>query len=364
MENENIKEEYFLGRSVEAFTYKEAEEIIKGKVVLVTGGGGFIGGELCRQVASYSPKSLVILDIYENNAYLTELDLKEKYPDINIKTVVASVRDKDKINEVFKTYRPQIVFHAAAHKHVPLMEEEPAEAVKNNVSGTLNVALAADNYKAEKFVLISTDKAVESSSVMGATKRIAEMIAGYMNERSKTNFSAVRFGNVFGSSGSVVPIFKMQIERGGPVTVTDKTVTRYFMTVKEAVSLILHAAAFSAGGEIFVLDMGSPVNIYELAEKIIKSYGLIPNKDIKIRVTGLRAGEKLTEDLFGKKETVTPTKNKKISSVKTEKVADDFLPKLNLLIKETEKNPSPDKAKQMISEFLPEYRITKKKKEF
>lgn len=356
MENENIKEEYFLGRSVEVFTYKETEEIIKGKVVLVTGGGGFIGGELCRQVAAYSPESLVILDIYENNAYLTELDLKEKYPDINIKTVIASVRDKDKINEVFKTYRPQIVFHAAAHKHVPLMEEEPAEAVKNNVSGTLNVALAANNYKAEKFVLISTDKAVSSSSVMGATKRIAEMIAGYMNERSKTNFSAVRFGNVFGSGGSVVPIFKMQIERGGPVTVTDKTVTRYFMTVKEAVSLILHAAAFSAGGEIFILDMGSPVNIYDLAVKMIKSCGLTPDKDIKIRITGLRAGEKLSEDLFGKKETVTPTKNKKISSVKTEKVADDFLPKLNLLIAAAETNPDKEEMKKILSDFLPDYK--------
>ena len=191
---------------------------------------------------------------------------------------------------------------------------------------------------------------------MGATKRIAEMIAGYMNERSKTNFSAVRFGNVFGSSGSVVPIFKMQIERGGPVTVTDKTVTRYFMTVKEAVSLILHAAAFSAGGEIFVLDMGGPVNIYELAEKIIKSYGLIPNKDIIIRITGLRAGEKLTEDLFGKKETVTPTKNKKISSVKTEKVADDFLPKLLRLTAAAETNPEKEEMKKILSGFLPDYK--------
>ena len=356
MENESIKEEYFLGRSVEVFTYKEAEEIIKGKVVLITGGGGFIGGELCRQVAAYSPKSLVILDIYENNAYLTELDLKEKYPAINIRTVIASVRDKDKINEVFKTHRPQIVFHAAAHKHVPLMEEEPAEAVKNNVCGTLNVALAADNYKAEKFVLISTDKAVKSSSVMGATKRIAEMIVEYMNERSQTNFSAVRFGNVFGSSGSVVPIFKRQIESGGPVTVTDKTVTRYFMTVKEAVSLILHAAAFSVGGEIFVLDMGNPVNIYDLAVKMIKSFGLTPDKDIKIRVTGLRAGEKLSEDLFGKKETVTPTRNKKISFVKTENVADDFLPKLQSLTIAAEANPEKEKMKKLLSDFLPDYK--------
>ena len=345
MENENIKEEYFLGRSVEAFTYKEAEEIIKGKVVLVTGGGGFIGGELCRQVASYSPKSLVILDIYENNAYLTELDLKEKYPDINIKTVVASVRDKNKINEVFKTYRPQIVFHAAAHKHVPLMEVSPCEAIKNNVIGTYNTAFAAMIHNADKFVLISTDKAVNPCNIMGATKRLCEMIVqafdhlvktGKADEapqlfcnpilkkwastpekdellrRSKTEFVAVRFGNVLGSNGSVIPLFKKQILAGGPVTVTHPDIIRYFMTIPEAVSLVLQAGCYAHGGEIFVLDMGEPVKIDTLARNLIRLSGLKPDVDIKIEYTGLRPGEKLYEEKLMAEEGLEKTDNELI----------------------------------------------------
>ena len=282
---------------------------VSGKVIMVTGGGGSIGSELCRQLVSHKPKQLIIFDIYENNAYDIQQELKINYPDANVVTLIGSIRNVSRLESVFAQYKPDIVYHAAAHKHVPLMEVSPDEAVKNNVVGTWNVARMADKYGVKKFVMISTDKAVNPTNVMGATKRICEMIVQTYNEISKTDFVAVRFGNVLGSNGSVIPLFKRQIEAGGPVTVTDPNIIRYFMTIPEAVSLVLQAGAYAKGGEIFILDMGEPVKILDLAEKMIRLAGLEPYKDIDIMEIGLRPGEKMFEELRLDGEDTERTKN-------------------------------------------------------
>lgn len=285
---------------------------VKDKVIMVTGGGGSIGSELCRQLVSHKPKQLIIFDIYENNAYDIQQELKINYPDANVVTLIGSIRNVSRLESVFAQYKPDIVYHAAAHKHVPLMEVSPDEAVKNNVVGTWNVARMADKYGVKKFVMISTDKAVNPTNVMGATKRICEMIVQTYNEISKTDFVAVRFGNVLGSNGSVIPLFKRQIEAGGPVTVTDPNIIRYFMTIPEAVSLVLQAGAYAKGGEIFILDMGKPVKIDDLAKNLIRLSGYTLGVNMEIKYTGLRPGEKLYEELLMKEEGLQETDNKLI----------------------------------------------------
>ena len=280
------------------------------KVVLVTGGGGSIGSELCRQIARHNPKQLIVLDIYENSIYDIQQELVRDYPRLNMVTLIASVRNTQRIDEIFEEFRPDIVYHAAAHKHVPLMETSPNEAIKNNVFGTYKVAEAADRYGTKRFVLISTDKAVNPTNIMGASKRLCEMYIQNMNRHSNTEFVAVRFGNVLGSNGSVVPLFKKQIEQGGPVTVTHPDIIRYFMTIPEAVSLVLQAGAYAKGGEIFVLDMGEPMKIIDLAKNMIKLSGLRVDEDIKIEFTGLRPGEKMYEELLMNDEGCQDTANK------------------------------------------------------
>ncbi len=302
--------EDLLGREQVETNIDEVIGYIEKKIVLVTGGGGSIGSELCRQIASHNPEQLIILDIYENNVYDIEQELRRHYPELNLLTLIASIRDRKKIRDVFIKYRPQIVFNAAAHKHVPLMETSPNEAVKNNVFGTLNVARAADEFEVETFVQISTDKAVNPTNIMGATKRICEMIIQTIGKHSKkTKFVAVRFGNVLGSNGSVIPLFKRQIAEGGPVTITHRDIIRYFMTIPEAVSLVLQAGAYAKGGQIFVLDMGEPMKIYDLAYNLIKLSGLEPGVDIEIQCTGLRPGEKLYEERLMAEEGLQKTPN-------------------------------------------------------
>ncbi len=301
-----------LGRDSVKVDLTEISAYIHDKTVLVTGGGGSIGSELCRQIAKNEPKELVILDIYENNAYEIQQELLRQYPDLNLTVRIASVRDAERIDALFAELRPEIVFHAAAHKHVPLMEDSPNEAIKNNVFGTLNVAKAADKYQAERFVMISTDKAVNPTNIMGASKRICEMIVQDMSTKSATKFVAVRFGNVLGSNGSVIPLFKKQIAEGGPVTVTHKDIIRYFMTIPEAVSLVLQAGSFANQGEIFVLDMGDPVRIDDLARNMIRLSGFEPDVDIEIKYTGLRPGEKLYEEMLMKEEGLRTTENELI----------------------------------------------------
>ena len=308
----NVEIEDLLGRDPIRVNLDEIMGYVSGKVVLVTGGGGSIGSELCRQVASHNPKQLIIFDIYENNAYDIQLELKEKYPDLDLVVLIGSVRNTHRIETVFKKYRPDIVYHAAAHKHVPLMEDSPNEAIKNNVFGTYKTAKAADKYGTKRFVLISTDKAVNPTNIMGASKRMCEMVVQMMNARSKTDFVAVRFGNVLGSNGSVIPLFKKQIEQGGPVTVTHPDIIRYFMTIPEAVSLVLQAGAYAKGGEIFVLDMGEPMKILDLAKNLIRLSGYTPDVDIPIVFTGLRPGEKLYEELLMNEEGMQDTPNKLI----------------------------------------------------
>lgn len=310
LRNVDIKD--LLGREQIVVNLEEINGYLKDQVILVTGAGGSIGSELCRQIVKSNPKQLIILDIYENNAYDIEQELRSKYKDINLVVLIASVRDSNKIDDIFNIYRPNIVIHAAAHKHVPLMETSPNEAVKNNVFGTLNVAKASDKYNVKRFILISTDKAVNPTNVMGATKRICEMIIQTINKHSTTEFVAVRFGNVLGSNGSVIPLFKKQIENGGPVTVTDERIIRFFMTIPEAVSLVLQAGSYAKGGEIFVLDMGEPVRIYDLAVNLIRLSGYTPNVDIKIQITGLRPGEKLYEEILMEEEGLVDTPNKRI----------------------------------------------------
>lgn len=308
----DVEIEDILGREAVKLDNENIEQLLHNKTILVTGGGGSIGSELCRQIVKYKPEKLVILDIYENSLYDVELELKMKYPQIKIDAVIASVRDKKRLTEIFRTYHPDLVFHAAAHKHVPLMENSPLEAIKNNVFGTYNVVNSCDEFQVKKFILISTDKAVNPTNIMGATKRMCEMLVQAKNKVSQTEYVAVRFGNVLGSNGSVVPLFKKQIAKGGPVTVTDKEITRFFMTIPEAVELVLQAMTYAKGGEIFVLDMGEPVKIYDLAESLIKLSGLVPNRDIKIEITGLRPGEKLYEEILMNEEGLEKTRHDKI----------------------------------------------------
>lgn len=307
-----VQIEDLLGRDPIQVNVDEIIGYVSGKTVLVTGGGGSIGSELCRQIAQHNPKCLIIFDIYENGVYEVQQELKQKYPHLNMEVLIGSVRNTARVEEVFKLYRPDIVYHAAAHKHVPLMEVSPHEAIKNNVFGTLKVARAADEYGVRRFVLISTDKAVNPTNIMGASKRICEMIIQDMNRKSKTEYVAVRFGNVLGSNGSVVPLFKKQIEAGGPVTVTHPDIIRYFMTIPEAVSLVLQAGAYAKGGEIFVLDMGEPMKIDDLARNLIKLSGYRVDDEIKIEYTGLRPGEKMYEELLMNEEGLTETANKMI----------------------------------------------------
>ncbi len=307
-----VQIEDLLGREPVNIDIDTVTDYVRHKVVLVTGGGGSIGSELCRQIAAKHPKLLIIFDIYENNAYDIQQELIREYPSLNLEVLIGSVRNTSRIKSLFKKYRPDIVYHAAAHKHVPLMEDSPNEAIKNNVFGTYKTALAADKYGTQRFVLISTDKAVNPTNIMGASKRICEMIIQDINTRSKTEFVAVRFGNVLGSNGSVIPLFKKQIEAGGPVTVTDKRVIRYFMTIPEAVSLVLEAGAIAKGGEIFVLDMGKPVKIDDLARNLIRLSGFEPDEDIEIVYTGLRPGEKLYEEMLMDEEGLSDTEHEMI----------------------------------------------------
>lgn len=305
--------EDLLGREPIKVNMEEMSGYIEERTVLVTGGGGSIGSELCRQIASFNPKHLIIVDNYENNAYAIQQELIRKYEGkLNLSTIIASIREYKRMDEIFNEYKPDVVFHAAAHKHVPLMEKSPSEAIKNNIFGTLNVATLADKYRVKRMVLISTDKAVNPTNIMGATKRAAEMIIQTINEKSSTEFVAVRFGNVLGSNGSVIPLFKKQIAEGGPVTITHPEIIRYFMTIPEAVQLVLQAGAMAKGGEIFILDMGEPVKIVDLANNLIKLSGFEPGIDIKIEYTGLRPGEKLYEELLMAEEGITKTENSKI----------------------------------------------------
>ena len=346
-----------LGRDQVDVDVEEIIGYIEGQTVLVTGGGGSIGSELCRQIASHRPKQLIILDIYENNAYDIEQELKRKYPALNLLTLIASIRDKGKMEDVFSKHKPDIVFHAAAHKHVPLMETSPNEAVKNNVFGTLNLAKCADKYKVKTFVQISTDKAVNPTNIMGATKRICEMIIQTIGKHSKnTNFVAVRFGNVLGSNGSVIPLFKKQISEGGPVTVTHKDIIRYFMTIPEAVSLVLQAGSYEKGGQIFVLDMGEPVRIYDLAYNLIKLSGLEPNVDIEIKCTGLRPGEKLFEERLMDEEGMQKTPNGLINIAQPIKLDEENLwNTLDNLYKSAYEET--DDMKHLVKELVPTYKI-------
>jgi len=354
----SISFEDFLERKEIVVDISQIQSNLQEKVVLVTGGGGSIGSELCRQIAKTSPERLIIFDIYENNAYEIEQELKRKYPDLCCTTIIGSVRDYDRLDALFKEYKPEFVFHAAAHKHVPLMEDSPNEAIKNNCLGTLNVAKVSDKYKVKKFVLISTDKAVRPTNIMGASKRICEMIIQTYDKLSKTDFVAVRFGNVLGSNGSVIPLFLKQIENGGPVTVTHKEITRYFMTIPEAVSLILQAFVYAEGGEIFVLNMGEPVKIYDLAKKLIKFKGYQPDIDIKIKITGLRPGEKLYEELLMNEEGLKETPNKLIHIGRPIKMNEKvFLRDLDKLIKEAYKNNS--NIKEKVAKIVDTYTIDK-----
>ena len=364
---QNLREvdiEDILGRDPVKLDNKKIGTLIEGKTILITGAGGSIGSELCRQIIKYNPSRMVLFDIYENNLYDIELELKSIYKHIEIDAIVGSVRDLKKLESVFETYNPYLVFHAAAHKHVPLMENSPLEAIKNNVFGTYNVANCADKYKARKMILISTDKAVNPTNIMGATKRLCEMIIQVKNKTSKTEYAAVRFGNVLGSNGSVVPLFKKQIAEGGPVTVTHKDIIRYFMTIPEAAQLVLQAMSYADGGEIFVLDMGEPVKIYDLAVSLIKLSGYEPDIDIPIVFTGLRPGEKLYEELLMKEEGLQKTENKKIFiGEPTQLDEKDILEKLAKLKKLIENEETPiEEIKDTIQEVVPTY-INKNKQE-
>jgi FlaA1/EpsC-like NDP-sugar epimerase len=365
----DVEVEDLLGRDPISVDMDSIAGYVKDKVVMVTGGGGSIGSELCRQIAGHNPKRLIILDIYENNAYEIQQELKYKYPEMDLVVLIASVRNTLRINMIFDKYKPDIVYHAAAHKHVPLMEDSPGEAIKNNVFGTWKTAMAAANCGTKKFVMISTDKAVNPTNIMGASKRICEMIVQTFNRHYDTEFVAVRFGNVLGSNGSVIPLFKKQIAAGGPVTVTDPEIIRYFMTISEAVSLVLQAGAFAKGGEIFVLDMGEPVKILDLAENLIKLSGYKVGEDIRIEFTGLRPGEKLYEEMLMDEEGLQDTDNKMIHIGKPIELDEmrffQQLEKLNVAARE-ESPDIRDFVMEIVETYHPDvhrYTMTRERKE-
>ncbi len=343
-----------LGRDEISVNLEEIMDYVSGKGILVTGGGGSIGSELCRQIAGHSPRQLIILDIYENNAYEIQRELMHDYPDLNLVVLIGSVRDPDRMEAVFREYQPELVYHAAAHKHVPLMEVSPREAIKNNVLGTYNLAVLADRWNVEKFVMISTDKAVNPTNIMGASKRVCEMIVQTFNQKSATEFVAVRFGNVLGSNGSVIPLFEKQIANGGPVTVTHPDIIRYFMTIPEAVSLVLQAGAYARGGEIFVLDMGNPVKILDLAKKMIRLSGYEVDRDIRIEFTGLRPGEKLFEELLMDEEGMTETPNRLIHIGHPIDVDEEKLQEALRLLEEAVENPESD-MRAVMAQVVPTY---------
>lgn len=346
-----------LGREQVSVNLDEIMDYIENQVVMVTGGGGSIGSELCRQIAGHNPKKLIIFDVYENNAYDIQQELLSHNKELDLLVLIGSVRDQNKVNATFEKYKPDIVFHAAAHKHVPLMETSPNEAVKNNVIGTQNVAVAAGENGAKKFILISTDKAVNPTNVMGATKRICEMIVQTVNKRyDNTDFVAVRFGNVLGSNGSVIPLFRRQIEAGGPITITDKRIVRYFMTIPEAVSLVLQAGAYAKGGEIFVLDMGDPIKIYDLAINMIKLSGLTPYEDIDIKEIGLRPGEKLYEERLMAEEGLQKTANDMISIGKPLEIDEKYLFEKIKDLREKAYDET-DEMKKLVHELVPTYTV-------
>lgn len=350
----DVEIEDLLGREPIKVNFSQIGNYVKDKVILVSGGGGSIGSELCRQLASFHPKQLIIVDIYENNAYAIQMELKEKYPQLNLVVRIASIRDQRKMDVLFDEFRPEIVYHAAAHKHVPLMEDSPNEAIKNNVFGTWNLVSIADKYHVKRFVQISTDKAVNPTNIMGASKRMCEMIIQAYNRHSETEFAAVRFGNVLGSNGSVIPLFRKQIAHGGPVTVTDKNIIRYFMTIPEAVSLVIQAGVYAKGGEIFVLDMGKPMKIDDLARNLIKLSGYTPDVDIPIVYTGLRPGEKLYEELLMNEEGLTKTENSSVFIGRPIEFNDqeffDQLLELRKLVDEESNS-----IKEKVSEIVPTY---------
>ncbi|MBQ9438471.1 MAG: polysaccharide biosynthesis protein [Lachnospiraceae bacterium] len=352
----DVEVEDLLGREPVKVDIEAILNQVKGKKILVTGGGGSIGSELCRQIASHSPEQLIIFDIYENSAYELEQELKRKYPSLNLITLIGSVRNTKRMYAIFDQYHPDIVYHAAAHKHVPLMEDSPGEAIKNNVFGTWKTAQAAADAGAARFVMISTDKAVNPTNIMGASKRICEMIIQTFNRHYETEFVAVRFGNVLGSNGSVIPLFKKQIEEGGPVTVTHPDIIRYFMTIPEAVSLVLQAGVYAKGGEIFVLDMGQPVKILDLARNLIRLSGYKPDEDIKIEFTGLRPGEKLYEELLMDEEGLTATENSLIHIGKPIQFDEmEFFKQLHELKSLTEQEDSQELLRKKIKEIVPTY---------
>jgi len=353
-----VQVEDLLARESININIDEIVNYVNDRVVLVTGGGGSIGSELCRQIADHGPRKLIIFDIYENNAYAIQQELNRKCPDINLEVLIGSVRDKRRVDMIFNEYRPEIVFHAAAHKHVPLMEDSPNESIKNNVFGTWNVADAADRYKTETFILISTDKAVNPTNIMGASKRICEMIICNFAKQSETKYACVRFGNVLGSNGSVIPLFKKQIEQGGPVTVTHKDIIRYFMTIPEAVSLVLQAGAYAKDGEIFVLDMGEPVKIDDLARNMIRLSGFEPDVDIAVEYTGLRPGEKLYEELLLKEEGLEKTPNDLIFIGHLEEIDSvEFEEKLAWL--ETACVCNSEDIRKLVMDIVPTYKTKK-----
>ena len=350
----NVDPQDLLGRDPIAVNMDEIFAYIRGKVVMVTGGGGSIGSELCRQIAKADPEQLIIFDIYENNAYEIQMELTRKYPNLNLEVLIGSVRNTARLDSVLSKYRPELVFHAAAHKHVPLMEDSPNEAIKNNVFGTYKMAQAASKYGVKRFVLISTDKAVNPTNIMGASKRLCEMVVQMMNRESKTEFVAVRFGNVLGSNGSVIPLFKKQIDAGGPVTVTHPDIIRYFMTIPEAVSLVLQAGFYAKGGEIFVLDMGEPVKIDTMARNLIRLSGYEPDVDIMVEYTGLRPGEKLYEELLMKEEGLQDTANKLIHIGKPIEMDDELFKQQLARLEEAYKAESTD-MKEIVAEIVPTY---------
>ena len=354
----DVQIEDLLGRDPIEVNVDEIIGYVQNKTVLVTGGGGSIGSELCRQIAGHNPRRLIILDIYENNAYEIQQELKQNYPELDLLVLIGSVRNTMRVDEIFREYRPDIVYHAAAHKHVPLMEDSPNEAIKNNVFGTLKVAVAADRYGTSKFVMISTDKAVNPTNIMGASKRICEMVIQNMNRKSRTEYVAVRFGNVLGSNGSVVPLFKKQIEKGGPVTVTHPDIIRYFMTIPEAVSLVLQAGAYARGGEIFVLDMGEPVKILDLAKNMIKLSGYRVGEDIRIEFTGLRPGEKMYEELLMREEGLKETANRMIYIGKPIEYDDELFEQQLQRLQEASVNESQD-IRALVQEIVPSYQYGK-----